>query len=439
MNCEIGIITTPDYQPLTLSATEKLIFYAYPDFELFVELITGTTGLTIEPSVILNFSPSKTSAEVFITGERVGIYTIIYEISGRSATQFQQPQPASIIIKEDTPPAPEYFTSRDLEPGLLEAESCAFATPLDYTCPKENQQISFSSTCRWYDNASPGIIFSEYNDLILPVAITGTRISNVTTSDQSRAIPLMGNDFLQQCNFDSPQASCNFKPSDHVNEVENFLMTEALGHTFLRQVEQLIPPWLILSVDTSTSRTHDSTSYMIDLVESDFLAETEGCAGLFRVEDGIYAVLKYSGSLNFNVNSSMQNFVPQESHICFAINLCEGLNSPLTVAIPNEVQTIVNSLPFTQIIRNYGWEFTINSIAISTTPFAHELAGSNNNYWFGNQEAAYAYPDSTIIVDGRFDHSFSLDTLQINYSLDGDAYMMYNDLNKVGSYVFCAN
>ena len=439
MNCEIGIITTPDYQPLTLSATEKLMFYAYPDFELFVELITGTTGLTIEPSAILNFSPSKTSAEVFITGERVGIYTIIYEISGRSATQFQQPQPANIIIKEDTPPAPEYFTSRDLEPGLLEAGSCAFATPLDYTCPKENQQISFSSTCRWYDNASPGIIFSEYNDLILPVAITGTRISNVTTSDQSRAIPLMGNDFLQQCNFDSPQASCNFKPSDHVNEIENFLMTEALGHTFLSQVEQLIPGFLILSVNTSTSRTHDSTSYMIDLVESDFLAETEGCAGLFRVEDGIYAVLKYSGSLNFNVNSSMQNFVPQESHICFAINLCEGLNSPLTVAIPNEAQAIVNSLPFTQIIRSYGWEFTISSIAISTTPFSHDLARSNNNYWFGNQEAAYAYPDSTIIVDGRFDHSFSLDTLQINYSLDGDAYMMYNDLNKVGSYVFCAN
>ena len=434
MNCEIGIITTPDYQPLTLSATEKFTFNAYPDFELFVELTTGTTGLTIEPSAILNFSPTKTSAEVFITGERIGIYTIIYEISGSSATQFQQPQPATIIVQEDTPPAPEYFTLRGLEPGLLEAGSCAFATPLDYTCPKENQQISFSSTCRWYDNASPGIIFSEYNDLNLPVAITGTRISSVTTDDQSRVIPLIGNDFLQQCNFDSPQVSCNFKPSNHVNEIENFLMTEALGHTFLSQVEQLIPGWLVFSVDTSTSRTHDSTSYMTDLVEADHLAETEGCAGLFRVEDGIYAILKYSGSLNFNVNSSMQNFVPQGSRVCFAINLCEGLNSPLSVTIPNEAQTIVNSLPFTQIIRNYGWDFTINSIAISTTPFSHDLTGSSNTYWFGNQEVVYTYPNSTIIVDGQFDHSFSLDTLQINYSLDGDAYMMYTNLSMVSSY-----
>ena len=434
MNCEIGIITTPDYQPLTLSATEKFTFNAYPDFELFIELTTGTTGLTIEPSAILNFSPTKTSAEVFITGERIGIYTIIYEISGSSATQFQQPQPATIIVQEDTPPVPEYFTSRGLEPGLLEAGSCAFATPLDYTCPKENQQISFSSTCRWYDNASPGIIFSEYNDLNLPVAITGTRISSVTTDDQSRVIPLMGDDFLQQCNFDSPQASCNFKPSDHVNEIENFLMTEALGHTFLSQIEQLIPGWLVFSVDTSTSRTHDSTSYMTDLVEADHLAEAEGCPGLFRVEDGIYAILKYSGSLNFNVNSSMQNFVPQGSHVCFAINLCEGLNSPLSVTIPNEAQTLMNSLPFTQIIRSYGWDFTINSIAISTTPFSHDLTGSSNTYWFGNQEAVYTYPNSTIIVNGQFDHSFSLDTLQINYSLDGDAYMMYSNLSMVSSY-----
>ena len=417
-----------------MSTNEKFTFYAYPDFELFVELTTGTTGLTIEPSAILNFSPTKTSAEVFITDERIGIYTIIYEISGRSATQFQQPQPATIIVQEDTPSAPQYFTSRGLEPGLLEAGSCAFGTPLDYTCPKENQQIEFSSTCRWYDNTSPGIIFSEYNDINLPVSITGARISNATSDDQSRVIPLVGNDFLQQCNFDSPQASCNFKPSDHVNEIENFLMTEALGHTFLSQVEQLIPRWLVFSVDTSTSRTHDSTSYMTDLVESDYLAETEGCAGLFRVEDGIYTILKYSGSLNFNVNSSMQNFVPQGSHVCFAINLCEGLNSPLLVTIPNEAQTIVNSLPFTQIIRNYGWNFTINSIAISTTPFSHDLTGSNNNYWFGNQEAIYTFPNSTIIADGQFDHSFSLDTLQINYSLDGDAYMMYNNLNMVGSY-----
>ena len=431
MNCEIGIITTPDYQPLTLSTSEKFTFNAHPDFELIVKLTTGTTGLTIEPSAILNFSSTKTSAEVFITGERVGIYTIIYETSGSSSIQFQQPQPATILVKGDISPAPQYFTSRGLEPGLLEAGSCEFATPLDYTCPKGNQQISFSSTCRWYDNASPGIIFSEYNDLNLPVAITGTRISNITTDDQSRVIPLMGNDFLQQCNFDSPQASCNFKPSDHVNEIENFLMTEALGHTFLSQVEQLIPGWLVFSVDTSTSRTHDSTSYMTDLVEADHLAETEGCADLFRVEDGIYAILKYSGSLNFNVNSSMQNFAPQGSHVCFAINLCEGLNSPLSVTIPNEAQTLMNSLPFTQIIRNYGWDLTINSIAISSSPFSHDLTGSSNTYWFGNQEAIYKFPNSTIIAKGQFDHSFSLDTLQINYSLDGDAYMMYSNFGKV--------
>ena len=128
------------------------------------------------------------------------------------------------------------------------------------TCPNENDQILFSSTCRWHDNTSPAIIFSEYNGLDLPVAITGTTLSNVTTNDQSRIIPLMGDDFLLQCNFPSPQSNCDFKPSDHVNEIEDFLMTEALAFTFLHQAEQLIPGWLAFLVDTSIPRTHDSSS-----------------------------------------------------------------------------------------------------------------------------------------------------------------------------------
>ena len=431
MKCEIGIITTPDYQPLTLSTREKLTVYANPDFDLVVELITGAVGLTFEPNAILTFSPTKTSADIFITGERVGIYTIDYEINGISSVQFQQPQPGTIIVQEDTPPIPEYFTSRGLEPGMLEAGSCANATPMDYTCPNKNDQISFSSTCRWYDNASPGIIFSKYNDLNLPVSITGARVSNVTTGDQPRLTPLMGNDFLQQCNFDSPQSSCNFKPSDLVQEIEDFLMTEALGYTFLSQVQQLIPGWLTFSVNTTTPRTHDSTSYMIDLVESDYLAETEECSNLFRVEDGMYSILKYSGSLNFNINSSLQTFISQKLPVCFAINLCKGLNSPLSITIPDEAQATINSLSFAQIIRNYGWDFIINSIVISGTPFSHDLSGSNSNYWFGNQELTYKFPNSTIIANGKFDHSFLLGTLQINYSLDGYAYMLYDKFDKV--------
>ena len=433
MNCEIGIITTPIYHPLTLSTTEKLKFYANPDYELIVELITATRGLTFEPSATLSFSPTKTSAEISITGDIVGIYTISYEINGRSSLQFQQPQPDTIIVQPVVSDPPEYFVSRGLEPGMLEAGSCANTAPLDYTCPRDNNQISFSSTCRWQDNASPGIIFSRYNGLDLPVATAGARISNLNTADQSRVIPLMGNDSLQECNFPTPRSNCNFKPSDHVNEIEDLLITEALSYTFLSQVKHLIPGWLTFLVDTTTPRAHDLSSYMVDIVNSDYVSEIEGCSNLYKVEDGMYSVLKYLGSLNFSVNSSIQSFIPQRSPVCFAVNLCEGLNSPLLFTIPDEAQAIVNSLPFAQSIRNYGWEFIINSIAISNTPFMHELSGSNDNYWYGTQEATYIFPNSTIIVNGRFDHNFSLNALQINYSLDGHAYMLYNEIDKVDS------
>ena len=431
INCEIGIITTPVYQRLTVSMIKEFTFYANPDFDLIVELITGTTTLKFEPSSVLNFSPTSTSAVISITGEVAGVYTISYEIRGSSSLQFQQPQPDTIIVQPLDQDPPEYFTSRGLEPGLLEAGSCANAAPLDYTCPNENDQILFSSTCRWHDNTSPGIIFSEYNGLDLPVAITGATISNVTTADQSRIIPLMGDDFLLQCNFPSPQSTCDFKPSDHINEIEDFLMTEALAFTFIRQAEQLIPGWLAFLVDTSIPRTHDSSSYMVDLVDSDYLSDIEECTNLFRLGGGLHSVLKYYGSLNFSVNSSLQNFIPQETPVCFAVDLCEGLNSPLLITIPDEAQAIVNLLPFAEIIRNYGWEFIMNSIAISSTSFSNEFTGSNDEYWFGNQVTTYVFPNTTIIAEGRFKHSFSLNTLQIDYSLYGHAFMLYEDIDKV--------
>ena len=435
MNCEIGIITTPVYRPLTISMIEEFTFYANPDFELNVELTTGTTGLNFEPNAILTFGPTKTSADITISGEVAGIHTISYVISGISSLQFQQPQPDTIIVQPVDPDPPEYFTSRDLEPGLLEAGSCANAAPLDYTCPNENDQILFSSTCRWHDNTSPGIIFSGYNGLDLPVAITGTTLSNVTTNDHSRIIPLMGDDFLLQCNFPSLQSNCDFRPSDHVNEIENFLMTEALAFTFLHQTQQLIPGWLKFLVDTSSPRAHDSASYTIDLVESDYLFQMQGCSNLFKVKDGMYSVLKYHGSLNFSINSSQSSFFLQEIPMCFTVNLCEGLNSPLLFTIPDEAQAIVSLLPFAEIIRNYGWEFILNSIAISSTPFSNEFTGSNDDYWFGDEEATYTFPNTTIIAEGMFKNVFSLNTLQISYSLNGHAYMLYDDINKVHRYI----
>ena len=329
---------------------------------------------------------------------------------------------------------PVYFTLRDLEPGMLEAGSCQYSTPLDYTCPIENGPISFSSTCRWHDDASPGLIFSEYRDLNLPVAIAGARISNSNSAAAlSRVIPLLNSGFTTLCNFRIPRTSCTFKPSVLVQEIQNFLRTEALAYTFLSRVDQLIPRWLQFSVNTNTARTHDSTSYMIGLVESDSLSELEECSNIFTVKNGMYSVLKYSGSLTFSINSSQHSIIPQGSPVCFAVNLCEGLNSPLLITIPDQAQDIVNSLSFAQILKTYGWKCTINSIAISSTSFSHELSGSTDLYLFGNREVTYSFLDSTIIVDGRFTSCFSLGTLQINYSLVGRAYMLYDNFDMVWS------
>ena len=430
--CEIGIIEIPDYPPLTLLTQRKFTLFANPDFELTIQL-RASIGLGFIPSsATLTFNPTKTSADITITGRIIGIYTISYRLGGTSSQQFQQPEPSTVIVQPAVTIPPVYFTLRNLEPGMLQAGFCRYATPLDYTCPIENRQISFSSTCRWHNNASPGLIFSEYGDLNLPVAIAGARISNDNSAVLSRVIPLLENEITLLCNFLIPLTFCTFKPSAYVQEVQNFLRTEALAYTFLNQVDQLIPKWLDFSVNTNTARTHDSTSYMIDLVDSGSLSEIEECSNnIFKVKDGMYSVLKFSGSLNFSINSSQHSVISQGSPVCFAVNLCEGLYSPLLITIPDQAQDIINSLPFAQILRGYGWKFTLNSIAISSMSFSHELSGFKDDYLFGNQEVTYSFIDSTIIADGRFTSCFSLGTLHINYSLDGRTYMMYNNFDMV--------
>ena len=243
--CEIGIVETPNYLPLNISEPTTLTLFANPDYELTVRLRTGTNNLAFS-SFILTFSPTKTSAVITtgIIGISSGIYTIHYEIRGRSSQQFQQPEPSILIVQPLASNMPVYFTLRNLEPGMLEAGSCQYATPLDYTCANEDSQISFSSTCRWHDNVSPGLIFSEYRDLSLPVAIAGGKISNTNFANPSGVVPLMGREFNMHCDLSNQQNSCTFKPPAAVQEIQNFLKTEALAYTFLSQRDQLIPGWL---------------------------------------------------------------------------------------------------------------------------------------------------------------------------------------------------
>ena len=416
-----------------MSRRTKFTLFANPDYELTVQL-SSSPHLHFSPrNGVITFTNTKSSVDIFITGAVAGIYTVSYEISGKSSLQYQQPQPDIVIVQTIHPTPPVYFTSRDLESGMLEAGSCEYATPLPYMCPNEEDRISFSSTCQWHGYASAGIIFSAYKDLNIPVAIAGAKIS---TTDQSIVVPLTGEVLEKRCNFIPMRRSCTFKPSAAVQEIQNFLNTEALANTFLSQVEQLIPRWLQFSVISSANlRAHDSNSYMVDLVEHNSVSEIEECSNIFAVKDGMYSVLKYSGILNFSISSSSHGMISQGSPICFAVNLCEGLYSPLFITIPDKAKNIVNSLSFAQSIRNYGWEVMINSIVISSASFSHEFSGEDDEYWFGNQEETYAFFDSTIVVDGRFTCSFSLGSLQINYLLDGRAYMLYPNFDMVGTLI----
>ena len=415
--CNVLLINAPELSALTVNSEVEVSLSSYPDREFMLYLVPDDRpSLKVNPSMMI-FTQEHTNHSVKILAKKPGRYRLKYEVKDQSLN-YQQIPPAIILANNDMVNKSDYFGEYRVKPGLLQPGCCFDENLLHKGC-SSGSQIALKSTCGWSISKkfpySPGIIFSSVNSFDMPVAIAGAKL-RPRSSDI--LFHLNNDEFKSNCTecSDASDEQCKNKPI-LLNDVQSFLKHESLASTYFFHSSRLTPKWLKLSA-LSSSRTHDMHSYMVDLVYPQDLITMSECNNLTAVTDGLYSVMLYSGSLRVKIDKETVQFPPSKSSaFCFAVNLCEGKSSPMYIAIPDEAQTVLQSLEFMRNLKIKGWSVTVNSITISDAKIrimSNELR------------------DPSVLTNVKFTKLFSKDdTVKANWTFSGDVHLHHDNIKQV--------
>ena len=389
----------------------------------------------------VTFSRNSTSQNISISANKPGIYKLKFTVD--EGLDIEDIPPASVIVTDGDSNEPNYFIRNEVEHGLLVPGKCLHTDDinktgiarLDIKCPNDND-VFFNSTRTWSTKGtvnSQGILFSNNNGFLMPIAVAGAKLSK----------PMEGGPYidLDSLNIFELTHGCNRQNSDacedrclSVNDINDILLYESLAFTYLHQSRALIPKWLRLKARPSNRTVHNLQSYMVTLVYNDGFELLQDCNELTALTNGLYSILIYTGSLDVQLNNETRKLNSSEIPICFATNLCEGAKSPLYMTIPNNAQSELESLQFMQDLERKGWTIVINSLAISNSTINVEPHGKLS-YWNGIQ---YFQPDQVIpnmVATLTFTKSYVNDNFEVEWHFDGKVELVHKDFNEVRTYV----
>ena len=433
--CEVLLINVPQFSTLAINSEIEFTMSSSPDGEFVLQLIPDDkTSLKVVPSSII-FSQTNTHHNVTMKAIKPGKFTLKYRISDKTLNYLPIP-PATILVTNGTVSKSDYFDKYGLKPGLLKPGCCSSETLLNIRCP-HNMNFFLKSSCGWIKKESfylsPGIIFSSANDFDMPIAIAGAKIrkqkSNIYLQNLNK------DEFENNCttcsNESGMQPQCNIRPIS-LNDIQSFICYESLASTFFHHSSKLTPRWLKLNA-MSSNRTHDTHSYMVNLVSSDHLKDISECNKLTPITNGFYSVMLYSGLLKVKVNNELMQS-ESSSAFCFAINLCEGESSPLYIAIPEDAQTILQSLEFMRDLKSKGWSVTVNSLVISDSRIREIMPSvmlTPIMYWNGKEYFSYnQFP--YVLTSVKLNKRFSVDdTVKANWVFTGNVFWIHENIRKV--------
>ena len=444
--CQYGIIDLPQYPTLIAEApSQQLSISARPRASITIEFIADDPiNLVFDPpSVTIHYS--NTSANFTIYSTLPNLYTVNYVITGMSSDEFPTPEPSTVLVTPLNSGAPNsYFTDRGTDIGLLQPGCCQLQyTAPSYQCPNGGQTLAFDATCSWRQQSNmhfvPGIVFSNLNELILPASISGTELefsNNIVSLNQLNTANL--NEPCAECRAigkrNDSNCSITFKPT--IADINDFLNTESLAYSYFYYTNSLYPSWLKLLPVNSNSRTHDTNSYQVTLVDSNRLSDISGCENLPIIEAGLYSVLQYSGTLNVSIPSigSHNIYTPSDdtTPLCFAVNLCAGSTTPFYIGIPTEAQSFFTTLPFIQYVMNNGWYITTEALAVGNKYDVRDRL-ANFKYWDGIQDFTlhHYFSGMSLAVQGTVEKNFTMKNMSCVLTFEGLAFIQYCDINEV--------
>lgn len=389
----------------------------------------------------VTFSQNSTSQNISISANKSGIYKLKFTVD--EGLDIEDIPPASVIVTDGNSSEPNYFIRNEVEHGLLVPGKCLHAdnmintnniaiARLDIKCPNDNE-IFFNSTRKWSTKGtvnSQGILFSNNNGFLMPIAIAGAKLSK----------PMEGGPYIDLDSLNTFELTdgCNSQNSDtcedgclSVNDISSILFYESLAFTYLHRSRALIPNWLRLKALPSNRTVHNVHSYMVNLVYNDGFEFLQDCNELTALTNGLHSILIYTGSLHIQLNNETRELNSSKVPVCFATNLCEGANSPLYMTVPNDAHSELESLQFMQDLKRKGWTTFINSLAISNSTIDVE-PHSELSYWNGIQ---YFQPDQVtpnMVATVTFTKSFYVNNnFEVEWHFDGKVELVHEDFNEV--------
>ena len=464
--CQYGIIDLPQYPTLIAEApSQQLSISARPGYFITIEFVSDDPEHLVFNPTSVTIQYPNTSANFSVYSTFPNLYTVNYMITGANSNEFPAPEPSTVLVTPlNSVPPNSYFTDRGVAIGLLQPGCCQ---PQDnapsYRCRNGGEMLAFDASCRWRQRGDmqfvSGIVFTNLNGLTLPASISGTELefsNNIVSLNQLNTADLnepcsecpaitRGNDSLSNV---GDTCSITFGPT--ITDINDFLNAESLAYSYFHYTNSLYPSWLHLLPINGNSRTHDTNSYQVTLVDSSELNEIGGCENLPVVEDGLYSVLQYSGTLNVTIPSigSHNIYTPSDdaTPLCFAVNLCFGSTTPFYIGIPTEAQPFFGNLPFIQYLMDKGWNINTEALAVAVgngyinVDIVDRSIGFQ--YWDGVQDLTvsdYLTDGASLAVQGMITRNFTKEDLLCTLEFDGNTFIQYYDLNEVGYNIHSIN
>jgi len=440
--CNVLLINTPEIPALAVNSPVDVSFSSQPDMDFTLMIkVDDRNSIKVEPSSV-TFSQQLTSQNISITASKTGLYKIEYEVSDNSLN-YQRIPPVTVLVSDDDSGRSLYFDK--LERGLLQSGCCEASESqlrLEFRCPSDNNNtLALKSTCGWVTKQLPhtvGVIFSEYDNFDMPVAIAGAKFESTATTINLQS--------LNKFEFQSGCIACSTGSVGHVfgpscqaerisiNDIQQFLKYESLAHTYLSQSMSLVPEWFRLKALLS-NRSHDVHSYMVDLVYANDIERFQDCSELSALKDGLYSVMFYTGSLEVKLNEEKIQLISDDyTSMCFAVDLCAGATSPLYLTIPNSAHSMIETFDFMQDLKDKGWDSTISYVIISNSSILDEVP--QHTYWNGNQlfssNALTPYMVTKVSFNKSLANNNDIDNnLKADWSFRGNITWLYEDFDNV--------
>ena len=432
VTCNIGIILLPPIPVLTKGQTHDITISTDLSIPSTIRLLLFENGDALRPILVLRARQQLITLQY--TPNEAGIHTITREHDKKDLFVVE-PSTITVLVREtseQSAPTNHYFTTLGLRVSQLKESCCLPQDHSSFSCPESTDQVTLKAACQWKNDGTthwaPGVIFADGHNLSLPVSVAGYQYSqdgegSVLTAT-SECTPCNPTEpvCMQQTSLDNDCYCYNFTGQD----TQDFLNTRALGLTYIEQIQSLLPTWLKLQgaipKSTTTQSEHD---YLAPIVQSHVdIKAIEGCNEITPTTHGIYSVLRYASTLSGEIDGqtyTYNNTKGSSDPLCFAVNLCQGKESPVFMQLSQTIQNIVVSEHLRRFVDK-GWEIQLNTVMVSRSQIVTTI---NHAFWNGIKSVIPPLIKFDVRVTICIEAVFRSENIKMNVTFKGYANLQY--------------